>query len=227
MFLVGLTGGIASGKSTVSNILRQHHGCSIIDADVIAREVLLPNQKAYKAVVKEFGESVVDVDGTINRDALANIVFHDAEKRKKLNRMTHGEIGKLMVWKILMRFLRGDRYIVLDVPLLIESKVWLKFVRHVIVVYCDETIQLSRLMERSGYTREEAILRIRSQMPLKEKLKHATDVVDNNGSIDTTKQRAADIHRMLENSRSLNVTELMFSVLGFSTVLFLLWHHLT
>ncbi|KAG9350148.1 hypothetical protein JZ751_026501 [Albula glossodonta] len=134
MFLVGLTGGIASGKSTVSSALRDL-GCPIIDADVVARQVVEPKSPAYCRIVQHFGPEILLENGEIDRQKLGQIVFSSAEKRRLLNSITHPEIHKAMLKQIFFYFLRGYRYVVLDVPLLFETRRLTRFLNYTVVVY--------------------------------------------------------------------------------------------
>ena len=199
MFLVGLTGGIASGKSTVSQMLRLLD-CEIIDADKIAREVVEPGKPAWNKIVKTFGKDILLPTGEIDRIKLAEIVFSDSQKRRMLNKCTHPAIQKAMLWKIVKLFFQGHRFAVLDVPLLFESGVMARFMNKIIVVYCDQETQLSRLMERNGYTEEEAQLRIGAQMPLNEKCQWATHVIDNSRSKAETVRQVKNVHEELTGS---------------------------
>ncbi|XP_064779758.1 dephospho-CoA kinase domain-containing protein isoform X2 [Oncorhynchus masou masou] len=134
MFLVGLTGGIASGKSTVSSLLREL-GCPIIDADVVARKVVEPHSPAYCRIVKHFGPEILLENGEIDRQKLGQLIFASEDKRRLLNSITHPEIHKAMLKQIFFFFLRGYRYVVLDVPLLFETRRLTRFLNHTVVVY--------------------------------------------------------------------------------------------
>ncbi|XP_061086640.1 dephospho-CoA kinase domain-containing protein isoform X1 [Conger conger] len=199
MFLVGLTGGIASGKSTVSSALRDL-GCPIIDADVVARQVVEPNSPAYCKIVQHFGSEILLENGEIDRQKLGQIVFSCTEKRKLLNSITHPEIHKAMLRQILFYFFRGYRYVVLDVPLLFETRRLTRFLNHTVVVYCDPATQLSRLMQRDRITQEQAEQRIASQMPLNEKRGLANHVIENSGSREDTHRQVLRLHTKLEDS---------------------------
>ncbi|XP_052640956.1 dephospho-CoA kinase domain-containing protein isoform X4 [Harpia harpyja] len=135
MFLVGLSGGIASGKSTVVAVLREL-GCAVIDADVIAREVVQPHFKAYRQIVHYFGTEILLENGEINREALGNIIFSHPEKRQLLNSVTHPEIQKEMLKQIWKYFVLGYRYVILDIPLLFETNRLTKFMKYTVLVYC-------------------------------------------------------------------------------------------
>ncbi|XP_012674534.1 dephospho-CoA kinase domain-containing protein [Clupea harengus] len=199
MFLVGLTGGIASGKSAVSCILREL-GCPIIDADVVARQVVEPHSRAYVLIVKHFGASVLQENGEIDRKKLGQLIFASEDKRRLLNSITHPEIHKAMLKQILLYFLKGYRYVVLDVPLLFETRKLTRFLNHTVVVYCDPATQLSRLMQRDGLTQEQAEQRVATQMPLNEKRGLASHVIENSGGREDTHRQVLRLHTTLEDS---------------------------
>ncbi|XP_077481948.1 dephospho-CoA kinase domain-containing protein [Stigmatopora argus] len=199
MYLVGLTGGIASGKSTVSSMLREL-GCPIVDADVVARKVVEPRSLAHSRIVFHFGREILLENGEIDRQKLGRIVFADADKRKLLNSITHPEIHREMFKQIIYYFLRGFRYIVLDVPLLFETRKLTQFLNHTVVVYCDPATQLSRLMLRDGLTQEEVEQRLAAQMPLNEKRGLASHVIENSGSREDTHRQVLRLHTKLEDS---------------------------
>lgn len=220
MFLVGLTGSIATGKSTVSKILEVDCRCAVVDADLIAKSILLPGKPAYFDLVKVFGSQILNSDDSINRDILASLVFTNNDLRKSLNAITHKRIGKEMVLQIIKHFVYGKRFIILDIPLLIETKFWLKFMRHCLVVYCDPSVQLKRLVERNGYSKEEALNRINAQMSAKEKLAYATHVIDNNSSIELTKKQVLEYHANLKKKWSFSLYEWGAFTAVFVSVLF-------
>ncbi|KAL0984431.1 hypothetical protein UPYG_G00141400 [Umbra pygmaea] len=199
MFLVGLTGGIASGKSTVSSLLREL-GCPIIDADVVARKVVEPSSPAYLKIVKHFGPEILLENGEIDRQKLGQLIFTNEDKRRLLNSITHPEIHKAMFKQILFYFIRGYRYVVLDVPLLFETRRLTRFLNHTVVVYCDPATQLLRLMLRDGLTQEQAEQRVAAQMPLNEKRGLASHVVENSGSREDTQRQVLRLHTKLEDS---------------------------
>ncbi|KAG7442853.1 CoaE-domain-containing protein [Guyanagaster necrorhizus] len=180
MWVVGLTGGIATGKSTVSGLLRDK-GVPIVDADIIARKVVEPGTTGLKQIVKYFGEVVLFPDGSLDRKKLGSVIFNDESKRKRLNTILHPAIRRMMVWEVVKHWLCGKKYCVLDVPLLIEGPLW-KWVAQVAVVYCPEEIQLERLVQRDGSTREDASARLSSQLSIVDKVKYADVVIDNSGT---------------------------------------------
>ncbi|ORX76002.1 CoaE-domain-containing protein [Anaeromyces robustus] len=187
MLIIGLTGGIATGKSSVSNHLKELK-VPIIDADKIAHDVI-KNKNVIKRIIKEFGEEVIDkTTGEVIRSKLGAIVFSNDEKRKILNGITHPKIKIEMFTEVLYQFLRGERVAVMDVPLLFESGTY-HFVNKTVVVSCSKENQLKRLMLRNNFTEEEALSRINSQMSLEEKIKKANKVIDNNGTIAETEKQ--------------------------------------
>ncbi|KIY68118.1 CoaE-domain-containing protein [Cylindrobasidium torrendii FP15055 ss-10] len=180
MFVIGLTGGIATGKSTVSSMLRDK-GVSIVDADVIARKVVEPGSSGLRKIVNAFGNEILQPDGTLDRKKLGSVIFSDASKRQTLNGILHPAIRRQMLWEVVKFWLSGKPYCVLDVPLLIEGPLW-KLVAKVAVVYCPEEVQLERLIQRDGSSREDASARLASQTPIEDKVKYADITIDNSGA---------------------------------------------
>lgn len=178
--VIGLTGSIASGKSTVS-LMFDDFNIPVIDADKISREVVMPGEKAYEQIVDSFGEAILREDTSIDRPKLGAIVFEDEEKRKLLNSIVHPAVREKMLEQRDAHVESGIKSAILDIPLLFESKLT-DFVDKTVVVYVDEHVQLERLMERDGYSEKEAYQRIHAQMPVKEKAELADAVIDNNGS---------------------------------------------
>jgi dephospho-CoA kinase len=133
LLVIGLTGSIATGKSVVSTLLRLRH-IPVIDADILAREVVAPGTPGLSQIVKSFGTSTLLPDGTLDRKKLGSIIFNDEVKRKRLNGIVHPAVRKAMLWAVVRAWARGERYCVLDVPLLIESGLW-KWVGKIVVVY--------------------------------------------------------------------------------------------
>ena len=132
--VVGLTGGIATGKSTVSSQLKSKHNIPVIDADILARQVVEPHTRAYCQIVSFFGNEVIKPDGTLDRPKLGRIIFNDESKRRKLNSIVHPAVSRAMIWMVIKHWLSGQKLCVLDVPLLIEAGIW-KWVGQVVVVY--------------------------------------------------------------------------------------------
>ncbi|PHF04655.1 dephospho-CoA kinase [Bacillus pseudomycoides] len=183
--VIGLTGGIASGKSTVSQMFRELQ-IPVIDADIIAREVVEQGKEAYKEIVDVFGEEILQADGELDRPKLGSIVFHNEEKRLCLNKIVHPAVRKEMNVQKDMYIKEGVQAVVLDIPLLFESKLT-ALVDRIVVVAVSPSMQLERLMKRNGFTEEDAKARIDSQMPLAEKATLANKVIYNDGTIAETK----------------------------------------
>ena len=178
--LIGLTGGIATGKTTVARLLGAH-GATVVDADVLAREVVEPGQPALAEIVAEFGPDVVGADGRIDRAALGALVFAEPERRRRLEAITHPRIQALMGERILAALAADAPLVVADVPLLFENG-RAELFEGVMVVWCDAATELARLMARDGLSREDAKRRLAAQMPVDEKRRRATWVIDNSGS---------------------------------------------
>jgi dephospho-CoA kinase len=189
--VIGLTGGIASGKSTVSAMFTDM-GITVIDADIEARLAVEPGEKAYNDIVSQFGIEILQEDRTINRPKLGEIIFNNEEKRLLLNSIVHPAVRERMAQKRAQAEAANEKAVVLDIPLLFESKLT-GLVEKIIVVYVDEQTQLERLMKRNGFSEEEASSRIKSQMPLKDKVCLADAVIDNSGSIEQSRQQLLDI----------------------------------
>ncbi|WP_438447969.1 dephospho-CoA kinase [Gorillibacterium sp. sgz5001074] len=185
---IGLTGGIACGKSTVSSMLVRR-GAILIDADRLAREVVEPGAPALAEVVRVFGQAVLMEDGTLNRQELGKLVFGSEEKRKELEGILHPPIRKLMLERM-AEYERSapDKLVVVDVPLLYESELEELF-QEVLVVYVPPELQLIRLMERNGLSQEEASKRIQAQMPIEWKKEWADHVIDNSGLPEETEEQ--------------------------------------
>jgi dephospho-CoA kinase len=186
--LVGLTGGIATGKSTVSTLLRQL-GCQIIDADLLAREVVGPGQPALAQIVTEFGREVLTADGELDRKKLGAIVFADPERRRRLEAITHPAIRERFAARLAELDEQGFAGIVVfDAPVMIESGNY-KNMERMIVVVTDDATQMTRLNGRDGTGDAENRRKIASQMPLAEKAKLADYVIDNSGSREATAEQ--------------------------------------
>jgi dephospho-CoA kinase len=189
MKIIGLTGGIASGKSTVSRALREL-GAIIIDADEVAHAIIEPGKPAWKDIVEHFGLGVLNPDQTIDREKLGAIVFNDPEKLQVLNQITHPRVGeqfKQMIKDIKSQ--QADAVLFIEVPLLYETHMD-RICDEVWVVWVDEETQIQRLMKRDGLSREDALKRIDAQMSLDEKARRADFVIDNRFSIEETIESA-------------------------------------
>ncbi|MBS4208799.1 dephospho-CoA kinase [Bacillus sp. FJAT-50079] len=180
--LIGLTGGIASGKSTIANMFKRR-GFTVIDADVAARAVVEPGEEAYKQVVKAFGSEILLEDGAINRKKLGSIIFHDQEKRQQLNQIVHPAVReKMNDWKE-AAIAEGKETIIYDIPLLFESNLT-HLVSKIILVFVEQSVQLERLMVRNQLSKDDALARIASQWPLQDKKRLSDAIIDNNRSIE-------------------------------------------
>ncbi|KAN0065450.1 Dephospho-CoA kinase cab5 [Thecaphora frezii] len=195
MLVVGLTGGIASGKSTASRLISSHPSrIPLIDLDVLARQVVEPGQPTLSALVQEFGTDILQPDGTLNRPGLGRKVFGNAERTKALNRITHGAIRRRMAWMLVKFWIKGEKVVVVDTPLLIEAGMW-KFCGCIVLVYCSEQDQLSRMLQRDstlGLTPEDASNRLKSQLPLPSKIPYADVVLDNSASFDPSSSSTSE-----------------------------------
>ncbi|AZV63255.1 dephospho-CoA kinase [Peribacillus frigoritolerans] len=189
--IIGITGGIASGKSTVSLYL-QELGFTIVDADLASRAVVEPGEEAYHQVVEAFGEDILLTDGNIDRVKLGSIIFNDQEKRLLLNGIVHPAVRNWMRVKTEAALSSGEETVFMDIPLLFESKLTF-MVDKTLLIYVDEQVQLERLMNRNGLSETEALARINSQMPLADKKALADAVIDNNGDINETKRQVKAI----------------------------------
>ncbi|MFP5181158.1 dephospho-CoA kinase [Bacillus altitudinis] len=188
--VIGLTGGIASGKSTVSQMIKEK-SIRVVDADIIAKEAVSKGSAALHQIVQTFGEEVLLPNGELNRQQLGAIIFSDEEKRKKLNAIVHPEVRKEMLKQRDEGVSNQETFVVLDIPLLFESKLE-GLVDRIIVVYTTPDLQLSRLMNRNDLSEEEALNRIHSQQPLEEKCQKADRVIENTKDL-------AFIRKQLEN----------------------------
>ncbi|MCL7747764.1 dephospho-CoA kinase [Halalkalibacter alkaliphilus] len=189
--LIGLTGGIASGKSTVSEII-QSKGIPVIDADQISREVVEPKTEALQLIREHFGQSVINEDGTLARKKLGEIIFKHPEERQILNQIVHPAVRKRMS-ELKERYVEeGEKTIVFDIPLLFESDLF-HLVDKVLLVYVDEETQLKRLMKRDMAGEQDAKLRIASQMPLQKKRERADAIIDNSSTVEETRRQLEEI----------------------------------
>lgn len=204
LIVIGLTGGIASGKSTVSKMLKEL-GAPIFDADLKAHALLQKTGSAYKEVVNKFvtecGYDILLQDGLIDRKKLGSIVFTNKELLTYLEKVMHKHVEKAMHNFIDKAKKEDIPIVVVDVPLLLEKK-WQDKVDKVWVVYVPLDIQKQRLVLRENYTIEEVENRIKSQFPLEEKLEYADFVIDNSGSLDTTKDKVKKAWEQLKKSGS-------------------------
>jgi dephospho-CoA kinase len=197
MLIVGLTGGVASGKTAVSRVLREE-GAYIIDADQIARELVQPHKPAWNELVRAFGKEILQEDGSIHRRKLADKVFTDPEQRKVLNQILHPRIKEEMDRRTKEIGQKDpEAIVVIDAPLLVELGVYRK-VDQLIVITSTQMQQMERLKERDGRSPEEALRLFSSQMPVEEKVKLADFVIRNEGSLEETKKRAKEVFKELK-----------------------------
>lgn len=195
---IGLTGSVATGKSTVSNMIQQA-GIPLVDADIAARKVVEPGTEGLKEIVAYFGEEILLADGTLDRAKLGEIIFKDKEKREKLNEITHPRVKDYMLEARERFFRAGKELVFFDIPLLFESHLE-SLVDQIVVVWTTPETELKRLMERNNLTKEDALRRIESQMGIDEKARKADFVIDNNESLEKTqKQVYTFIERFVKN----------------------------
>lgn len=180
MLVLGLTGGIGSGKSTVSALL-EAKGAAVVDADRIAKELQQPGQPVFEAMVEAFGAGIVADDGTLDRQAVADIVFHDEEALKQLNGITHPAIGRRIVERI-AELAETDRVVILDVPLLVGSDQY--ETGGTIVVDVDPELAIDRLVRFRGFSEADARARLAAQQRREDRLAIADVVIDNSGTVD-------------------------------------------
>ena len=190
-YFLGLTGGIASGKSTADEFFKKKK-IPIIDSDLIAHKIMEIGQNGYKAVVDYFGTDILNDDQTINRRKLGGIVFNDKAKLKKLNELTHPLVHQEIKQQMARYRANQEKLVVIDVPLLFESG-FESLCNGVLVISITPELQIERLMNRNAFTKKEAIARINNQMPLSEKEKRATYVVANTGTIDDLEKKLSDL----------------------------------
>lgn len=204
--IVGLTGGLASGKSTVGKILRSL-GTEVVDADELARYVVEPGRTAYRRIVEEFGDGVLEPAGSeqaqlpaIDRAKLAARVFGDEDARKLLNRITHPEIARESAQRIAAASARGAVVVIYEAPLIVENNLY-HGMDGVIVVDVPEELQIERAMRRSGLTREQAEARLRAQATRQARLAVASWVIDNSGGVDALRPQVEAVWTELQAGR--------------------------
>jgi len=197
MLVVGLTGGIASGKSVVSKMLKEL-GAWVIDADDVSREVMLPHTKCWEQVVASFGKEILKEDLTIDRKMLSDRVFNNCEQLSKLNSISHPEIAKRVEEHL--EAIKGkdpQAIVIVDAALLVEAGMYKSYDKLIVVSASNET-QLKRIMVRDGLSQEEAQKRINSQLSLKEKVRLADFVIENEGSLENIEDEVKKVFQALE-----------------------------
>jgi dephospho-CoA kinase len=192
--LVGLTGGVGSGKSTVAGMLREL-GATVVDADEAAHAAYEPGSPGFDAVVREFGQEFV-TDGRIDRARLGELVFHDPDARVRLNSIVHPLVREWMAQKTAQASDDGADVVVQDVPLLFENGLE-KLFSSVILVYVPEAVQLERLVSGRGFKRERALAMITAQMPIENKRGLARHVINNSGNLDETRSQVEAVWKVL------------------------------
>lgn len=199
MIIIGLTGGIASGKSTVARMLEER-GALVLDADRIARETVLPGRPAWREIVDWLGEAVLLEDGSIDRARLGELVFNDHRLRQKLNDIVHPRVGEEMLARTAeIRSKDPAAVIVYDLPLLVEAGLH-RVVDLVLLVFVPPAVQLARLRRRDKLSRKEALARVKAQLPLEEKKKYAHTVIDNSGTVEETAVQVERFWEMLSSA---------------------------
>ena len=192
--IIGLTGTIGSGKSTVSEHLKSL-GALVLDADIISRQVVEPGTEGLEQIIALFGGSVINPDGTLNRKAMAKLVFVDEEKRLLLNSIIHPAVLNTLKDKTADEKKKNpNRVIVWDVPLLIEVG-WNEFVNSVWLVTAPENVRIERIIRRDNCTAEQAEMRIRAQMSEDEKLKYSNDVIDNGSTLEKLYAQVDELYK--------------------------------
>ena len=198
--IVGLTGGIATGKSTVAKMFEKL-GVVLIDADAIVRELQTPGSPALAEIATAFGPEVIDANGELDREAVGARVFRDAEARKRLGYIIHPRVTAVMLRRTEAARAAGAAVVMLDIPLLLEGREAgtgaVVLFDAVIVVYASEDLQIERQLERNSYERDEAERRVRAQMSIEEKRALADYVIDNTGSLEDTEHQVGEIYSRL------------------------------
>ena len=198
MFRIGLTGGVGCGKSTVSRYLSSL-GIPIADGDRIAHEATAPGSEVLREIARVFGDEMLKADGALDREKLAALVFSDEEKRQELNGIIHPYVWRKVVTEMLAAEAAGHSLIVLDMPLLIEIG-WHLRVESIWVVAVPKDVQIERVCQRDGVTREQALARMRMQMPTDKKIGYADIVIDNSGTPEATYRQVDAALAKLANS---------------------------
>jgi dephospho-CoA kinase len=196
--LFGLTGGIASGKSTVAAIFRRL-GAAVINADELSREVVQPGQAAWKEIVETFGSDILQKDQSLDRKKLRTIVFHNPEARKKLEAIIHPRVRSLAEQRMRELAAAGSSIIAYEVPLLFEAQIHL-WLRPVILVACDPATQKQRLRQRDQLTDIEAQQHLNAQMALEDKRKLADYVIENTGSLEDLEQQVRAVLQKIHST---------------------------
>ncbi|CAG9325086.1 unnamed protein product [Blepharisma stoltei] len=198
--MIGLTGGVGSGKSAVTSIVKSSFSreIAIIDCDLVSREVVIPGRRAYKNIVKAFGSKILDSEGCIDRKILGAIVFANKAQRNKLDQIIQPAIFLEIFKKLIYYKIKGYSYVIIDAPILFETKILPWFCFPIITVYVsDEEIQIKRVMGRDKITREEAIQKIQCQWPIELKIRKSNISIDNIGTFEDLELKIRSIFRSL------------------------------
>jgi dephospho-CoA kinase len=202
MALIGLTGGIGSGKSTVAAMLRKRN-IPVIDSDQIARDLFEPGHVTYWKVRRTFGDGILEDESTrIDRAKLAAIIFSDESRRKQLNSITHPAVYKEVFKQVIWHWVCQNAFIFIDLPLLYESGYMLKYVSRVVVVACDRGTQIERIVKRNSYSIEQAEQRVNAQWSLEEKCKRADYVITNQSDLSALEGQVDDVLTQLRAKRT-------------------------
>ena len=199
MFVIGLIGGIGSGKSSVSAILHSL-GVEIIDADKVGHEAYTPNSEGWKKVISVFGQDIVGPENEIDRKKLGSIVFSDPSEMEKLNKLMHPIIHNLVEEKIKLLSHQGVKVVVLEAAILIEAN-WQDLTDEIWLAKSNQEVVIERVQLRNNFTREEIIKRIQSQMSNDEREKHSDIVIDNNGTIEQLEEKVKTLWQSRVNGR--------------------------
>jgi len=194
--LVGLTGGIGSGKSAIAERLASY-GASIVDSDLIAHQITSTGGLAIEPIAERFGSEFIQTDGALDRKKMRVLVFEDLQSRKALEAITHPLIRAKAIEQALLAIERQALYIVFVVPLLLESSEWFQFIDHVVVADCSEAIQIQRVMERNGLTRQEVESILQAQATRAERLAQADTVIENMGSLEDLAEQVRLLHQKI------------------------------
>jgi dephospho-CoA kinase len=194
--LIGLTGGIGSGKTAVSDLLGKL-GAGIIDTDLIAHQITAPNGLAMKAIEQHFGADFIDPTGALNRDKMRALVFTDSVARKQLEAITHPLIRRETIRQAKALSQNGASYLVFVVPLLIESKSWQGVTDLLVVVDCPTELQIQRVMQRSNLSRAEVEKILKAQTSREDRLKHADIVLENLGKLADLEAEVTQLHQKI------------------------------
>ena len=198
MLVLGLTGNIGCGKSSVSTIFMENN-IKVVDADIVARQIF-DDKNFLNEVFSTFGESIKNQDGSLNRRALGNIVFNDDEKLILLNNLTHPKIKQKILSKVEEYKNQGEKIVVIDAALLIEDD-YIPYIQKLILITCRKEIQINRIIARDNCTKEEAISRINSQMSQEEKVKFADYIIDNSNSFEELQKKVLELISVLQGER--------------------------